>query len=118
MCTSAAAPLYEERKAIINGDKEVPVPKEDEEGEPNEDEGPVPAGIPEFWLGVLRANRMLGESVRFSFPSYHFRVDPKPKPFIPLTMCMLLVTQRHSLQARRICKFWRTLHLFRVQGLF
>lgn len=60
-----AAPLYEERKAIVNGTKDVPAPKE-EEGttEPKQDEeGPVPPGIPEFWLGVLRANRVIGESV-------------------------------------------------------
>ncbi|KAK9918886.1 hypothetical protein WJX75_007835 [Coccomyxa subellipsoidea] len=56
------APLYEERNAIVNGEKDVPAPKE-EEGEPKEEEGPVPAGIPEFWLGVLRANRMIGDSL-------------------------------------------------------
>lgn len=60
-----AAPLYEERKAIVNGEKEVPAPKE-AEGEAKEEEG-VPAGIPEFWLGVLRANRVIGESVSHSF---------------------------------------------------
>lgn len=60
-----AAPLYEERKAIVNGTKDVPAPKEEEGAtEANEDEeGPVPPGIPEFWLGVLRANRVIGESV-------------------------------------------------------
>ena len=60
-----AAPLYEERKAIVNGTKDVPAPKEEEGAtEANQDEeGPVPPGIPEFWLGVLRANRVIGESV-------------------------------------------------------
>ncbi len=61
-----AAPLYEERKAIVNGEKEVPAPKE-AEGETKEEEEGVPAGIPEFWLGVLRANRVIGESVSHSF---------------------------------------------------
>jgi hypothetical protein len=67
-CIYAAAPLYEERNAIVNGEKDVPAPKE-EEGEPKEEEGPVPAGIPEFWLGVLRANRMIGDSVSLFFPN-------------------------------------------------
>lgn len=56
----------------MNGTKDVPVPKE-EEGptEPKQDEeGPVPPGIPEFWLGVLRANRVIGESVRSQAQSY------------------------------------------------
>ena len=61
-----AAPLYEERKAIVNGTKDVPASKEEEGATgAKQDEGPVPPGIPEFWLGVLRANRVIGESVSY-----------------------------------------------------
>jgi hypothetical protein len=72
-----AAPLYEERKAIVTGEKEAPAgeeggaaPKPAEAaaapkvaaGEPEEEE--PPPGIPDFWLSAMRANPVLAEHVR------------------------------------------------------
>ena len=67
-------PLYDERKAIVTGEKEAPA---DEAGpkaaggeaaaapaEPKPAEEEVPPGIPDFWLSALRANPILAEHVR------------------------------------------------------
>ena len=71
-----AAPLQGERAEIVKGEKEAPPPKEGEgddkpseavagdgdvakEGEAEE----VPAGIPEFWLNVLRNYEDIGNKV-------------------------------------------------------
>lgn len=62
-----AGPLYEKRSAVISGKLEAPAPaegKEEEEAEEEAQEGPVPAGIPSFWLIVLKNNPDISESVR------------------------------------------------------
>ena len=72
----AAAPLYKERSEVVLGKKDVPIEyaqrSEEEEDQaakpepeaPKEDQGPVPAGIPEFWLGAMRAHPLISEHVR------------------------------------------------------
>lgn len=61
----AAAPLYAERSAVVNGEKEVPKEDSVAEDKPKEGEGGelVPPGIPDFWLGVMRANPIVSEHV-------------------------------------------------------
>ena len=71
-----AVPLYAERSEVVLGKKDVPIEyaqRGEEEGqaakpepeEPKEDQGPVPPGIPEFWLGAMRAHPLISEHVRF-----------------------------------------------------
>ena len=72
----AAAPLYAERSEVVLGKKDVPIEyahrseeedhaaKPEPEVEPKEDQGPVAAGIPEFWLGAMRAHPLISEHVR------------------------------------------------------
>ena len=70
-----AAPLYKERSEVVLGKKDVPIEyaqRSQEEGQvpkaepeaPAEDQGAVPAGIPEFWLGAMRAHPLISEHVR------------------------------------------------------
>jgi hypothetical protein len=75
VCCDIAAPLQAERAEIVMGKKEAPPqPKEDEaeetpsatKEEKNNDEE-VAAGIPEFWLNVLRNYEDIGKLVRSSF---------------------------------------------------
>ena len=74
---ACAAPLYQERKQIVTGTKDVPeqpaeaaAPKPaagggaGEAGAPKAEQEEVPQGIPDFWLNALRANPMLAEHVR------------------------------------------------------
>jgi nucleosome assembly protein 1-like 1 len=64
-------PLFSERAEIVKGDKEAPPPKEGEEAEEKgsdekQEEGNgegVPAGVPEFWLNVLRNYEQIGEQI-------------------------------------------------------
>ncbi len=89
---ACAAPLYEERKQIVTGAKDVEpeqaaAPKEPaakgagakapEKGQ-GEEEEEVPAGIPDFWLSAMRANPQLADHVRALYS--------------PCTGCALLVT--------------------------
>jgi len=95
--SDTADPLYKERSEVVSGKREVPVEyaerskdKEDGEpdqaaakGEPDEDQGPAAPGIPEFWLGAMRAHPLISEHVRYlpSIPasqaasSRHFRAE-------------------------------------------
>ena len=63
-----AEPLYETRKAIVTGKEEAPAPAEGAEAlapdEGAEDGEEVPAGVPEFWLNVLRNCEDTAEQVR------------------------------------------------------
>lgn len=67
-CRAPAEPLYEKRKAIVTGAEEAPAPAEGEEApapaEAEEEGEEVPAGVPEFWLNVLRNNEDTAEQVR------------------------------------------------------
>ena len=69
-----AAPLYAERSEVVLGKKDVPIEyahrgeEEDQAAKPEpeapkEDQGPVAAGIPEFWLGAMRAHPLISEHV-------------------------------------------------------
>lgn len=50
-------PLYVKRKAVVTGSEEPPaVTTSEEMSTEQDDQADVPAGIPEFWLNVLRAN--------------------------------------------------------------
>ena len=56
---------------MVLGKKDVPIEyahrseEEDQEAKPEpEDQGPVPAGVPEFWLGAMRAHPLISEHVR------------------------------------------------------
>lgn len=52
-----AEPLYVKRKAVVTGSEEPPaVTTSEEMSTEQDDQADVPAGIPEFWLNVLRAN--------------------------------------------------------------
>jgi hypothetical protein len=65
-------PLYKERSAVVNGDKEPPKAAEAAASEEPKQEGdaePVSQGIPEFWLGVLRSNPVVSEHVSNPAPS-------------------------------------------------
>jgi nucleosome assembly protein 1-like 1 len=78
-----AEPLYKERSEVVLGQKDVPISYADgaEEGEeaeeaaekkdtppPAEEEGEIPAGVPEFWLGAMRAHPLISEHVRLAIP--------------------------------------------------
>ena len=80
-----AEPLYKERSEVVVGQKDVPVSYADraEEGEeaeeaaekidtpaPAEEEGEIPAGVPEFWLGAMRAHPLISEHVRLAIPLF------------------------------------------------
>ena len=60
---------------MVLGKKDVPIEyaqrgeEEDQAAKtkpeaPKEDQGPVAAGIPEFWLGAMRAHPLISEHVR------------------------------------------------------
>lgn len=68
---------------MVLGGKDVPISyadraEEGEEGEeaaekketpaPAEEEGEIPTGIPEFWLGAMRAHPLISEHVRPHIP--------------------------------------------------
>lgn len=78
-----AEPLYKERSEVVLGQKDVPISYADraEEGEgaeeaaekkdtsaAAEEEGEIPAGVPEFWLGAMRAHPLISEHVRLAIP--------------------------------------------------
>ena len=87
-----AAPLYDERKAVVTGEKDAPAGEEaaapkpaeggaaaaaaepKQAGEPEEE---APPGIPDFWLSAMRANPVLAEHVR-----------PNPNPYCAYAACM------------------------------
>ena len=52
-----AEPLYAKRAAVVTGAEEPPAESKPEGASTEQDDGgAVPAGIPDFWLNVLRAN--------------------------------------------------------------
>ena len=75
-CVLPAEPLFEERKAVVTGAKDVPAEAaapmegagEPKEEKPDQDKEPVLPGIPEFWLNALRANAMVADHVRALSP--------------------------------------------------
>ncbi|KAK9834585.1 hypothetical protein WJX74_005210 [Apatococcus lobatus] len=53
-------PLYVKRRAVVTGAEEPPAVTTSEElSTEQDDQADVPAGIPEFWLNVLRANSVI-----------------------------------------------------------
>ena len=79
---------------MVSGKREVPVEyaerskdKEDGEpdqaaakGEPDKDQGPSAPGIPEFWLGAMRAHPLISEHVRY-LPSIPTSRAASSRPF-------------------------------------
>ncbi len=59
-----AAPLYQTRAKIVKGEEEPPAEAIAAGAGEAPGGGAAPAGIPEFWLGVLRANEVTANVVR------------------------------------------------------
>lgn len=68
MHPSCAAPIFSKRAEIVKGQTEAPA---DIQLETTEGDETGPAGIPEFWLNVLRANEVTAQQVNSSFFPTH-----------------------------------------------
>jgi len=92
MCV--AAPIYAKRAGVVKGEVEAPedIVLEDLDGEET-----GPAGIPEFWLGVLRANEVTAAQVKSS-----------PPPKLPIAPSLsLIASQIMILCAIQLCLAFR-----------